>query len=49
MNDEEIEKQKDKEYKVPKPEHVNMVEDFQDKIFCGEKVDAPVDSDDETG
>ena len=49
MNDEEIEKQKNEQYKVPDPEHVNQIEDFQDKVFKGDKIDAPVDSDDETG
>ena len=49
MNDEEFEKQKNEQYKVPDPEHVNLIEDFQDKIFSGAIVDAPVDSDDETG
>ena len=49
MNDEEIEKQKNENYKVPPPEHVNQIEDFQDKIFKGDVIDAPVDSDDENG
>ena len=49
MNDEEIEKQKTEfeQHIVPSPEHVNQIDDFQDKIFSGEKVDVPLDSDDE--
>ena len=49
MNDEEIEKQKNEQYQVPAPEHVNQFEDFQDKVFKGDIIDAPVDSDDENG
>jgi hypothetical protein len=47
MNDEEFEKQKNDQYSVPDPEHVNLIVDYQDKFFRGEHIDAPVDSDDE--
>ena len=47
MNEEEYERQQNDKYSVPDPEHVNLIEDFQDAVFSGEKIDAPVESDDE--
>jgi S-adenosylmethionine decarboxylase len=47
MNDEEFEKQKNEQYQVPNPEHINCIQDFQDMWFRGETHDLPVDSDDE--
>jgi S-adenosylmethionine decarboxylase len=47
MNDEEFERQDKDKYSVPAPEHVNLIEDFQDKVFSGEHIEAPVESDDE--